>query len=115
MLLPYGRVGSGKHLEELILAQHLLMVQSLRVNKALKLQVSLFSDLLDFFLLFDFLISFLDDQKYFLCAFFVDEFKVKHLLWEHLRHIFHQALKEFGTREANIDTQLIARILFQVY
>lgn len=111
MFLPYGGVGCGKHLKQLILAQGLLMVQRLRVDKALELKVSFCSYLLNFFLLFDLFISFLDDKEDLLSAIFVDKFEVEHLLGEHLGHVLHQALEEFGARETHIDAQLVTRVL----
>ena len=91
------------------------MIEGFSMDEALELKISVFSDFFQLFLLFDLVISFFDDEIYLLGPFFVNKLNFKHFFGKHLWHILHQTLKKLCSREADIDTQLITRVLFKVY
>lgn len=114
MLLPDTRIASGYHLQQLLLPLHFLMVKGLRMNEPLQFEIPLFPYFFQIFLLSDLFISLFDNNHNLLSPLLVDHLNVKHFPGEHLRHVLHQTLEEFGTSETHIDTQFIPRVFLQV-
>ena len=78
------------------------MIECFSMNEALELEVSLFSNFFQLFLLFDLFISFFNYKIYLLGSLFIHKFNVKHFFREHLGHILHQTLEELCSGEAYI-------------